>query len=280
MAGIEGKPFTRITLLERLQQECENNVALNIEPIVGEVDAFKVSGRGEMQLGILIETIRREGFELAVSPPQVLLRESRPGLVMEPIEEVIVDCDEVYGGSVIEKITKRKGELTRMLGTGDGKCRMVFTCPTRGLIGYGSELKNDTKGTGILNHSFVGYEPHKGIIESSRKGSLISMADGVATGYALADLEPRGRLFLGPGTRVYAGMVIGECARAQDLEVNPCRAKILTNVRSSVKEEFFRLTPPKLMSLEEIISYMAGTSTRTQRLIHRGRNPRSNPKGL
>ena len=256
--GTEGKRFTQTTLSERLKQECENNISLRFEPVDGETDAFKVSGRGEMQLGILIETIRREGYELAVSPPQVLFREKSPGLIEEPIEEVIVDCDEIFTGTVIEKITKRKGELCKMLDGGDGKSRLVFKCPTRGLIGYSSELKNDTKGPGILNHSFAGYEPHKGAFESSRKGCLVSMSDGTATAYALADLESRGQLFVGPGARIYAGMVIGECSRAHNLDVNPCRAKVLTNIRSSVKEEFFRLTPPKLMNLEELISYMAG----------------------
>lgn len=256
LAGSEGKSFTRKTLEERLRSECENNLSLKVAACAENPDAFRVSGRGEMQLGVLIETIRREGFEIAVSPPQVLYKEEG-GERLEPIEEIVIDCDTEFSGVVIEKLSKRRAELTKMVqGTGE-KCRMFFKGPTRGLIGFLSELKNDTKGTGVMNNALLGYEGYKGPIESSRKGALVSMSPGLTTGYAMADLESRGELFLPPGSTVYAGMVVGECARAQDLEVNPCRAKAVTNVRSTVKEEFFRLRPPRLMTLEEMIAYMA-----------------------
>jgi GTP-binding protein len=258
LAGSEGKGLTRITLYERLRQECENNVSLKLELVEDNVDAFKSSGRGELQLGVLIETIRREGYELAVSPPQVIFKTDSLGNREEPIEEVIIDCDSEFSGVVIEKLSKRKAELVKMTDATDGKCRMVFKCPTRGLIGYASELKNDTKGTGILNHSLFAYEAYKGPVESSRRGCLISMSDGSATGYSLADLESRGTLFVSPGAKIYSGMVIGETSRSLDMEVNPCKAKILTNMRSSVKEEFYRLSPARIMSLEDLISYMTG----------------------
>lgn len=273
LSGKEGKKFTRVTLQQRLQQECDNNISLKFECVQDIADAFKVSGRGEMQLGILIETIRREGFEISVSPPQVLLRET-DGMNFEPIEEVTIDCDAEYTGIVIEKLSKRKSELTKSCETNDGKSRLIFKCPTRGLIGYASELKNDTKGTGILNHSFLGYEPHKGELESSRKGCMISMTDGLTTGYSLKDLESRGQLFVGPGTAVYSGMVIGECSRSLDMDVNPCRAKVLTNIRSTVKDEFVRLSPPKAMPLEELIAYMAGKKDLLRMTLFRGRNAR------
>lgn len=256
IASAEGKSFTRKSLEERLRSECENNLSLRISPCTDNTDAFQVSGRGEMQLGVLIETIRREGYEIAVSPPQVLYKEEG-GLRLEPIEEIVIDCDNEFSGGVIEKLSKRRAELTKMIEGSGQKCRMFFKGPTRGLIGFLSELKNDTKGTGVMNSSLIGYDAYKGPIESSRKGSLISTCGGTTTGYAIADLESRGELFLSPGTVVYAGMILGECSRAQDLEVNPCRSKALTNVRSTVKEEFFRLRPPRLMTLEEMIAYMA-----------------------
>lgn len=257
IAGQEGKSLTRLSLKERLSLECENNVSLKLENS-DNPDLFKLSGRGELQLGVIIETIRREGYELAVSPPQVLYKTSENGDKMEPIEEITIDVDSEFSGIVIEKISKRKAEILRMNDGVDGKFRIVAKCPTRGLIGYGSELKNDTKGTGVLNHAFAGYEEFKGPIEFSRKGSLISMATGPCTSYSLADLESRGTLFVGPGTVVYPGMVIGECSRDQDLEVNPCRSKAVSNVRSTLKEEFFRLAPPRQFALEEYIAYMAG----------------------
>lgn len=256
LSGSEGKALTSQTLFERLNKECENNIAIQLKR-TDNSDTFEVSGRGEMQLGILLETIRREGYELAVSPPRVVLRRGeKSNEVLEPFEEVTVDCNMEYTGVVIEKLSKRKAELLRMSEV-DAKARLVFKCPMRGLIGYSSEFRNDTHGTGVLNHTFLAYEPYCGPLETSRKGALISMADGIATGYAITDLESRGTMFIEPGMKIYAGMVIGEGSREIDLEVNPCRAKVLSNMRTTQKDEFVRLAPPKLMSLEETIAYVA-----------------------
>lgn len=257
LSGTEGKAMTIQQLMKRLETESEFNLALKFE--AGPTsDTFKVYGRGEMHLGVLIETIRREGFELAVSPPEVVLCRNEEGVLMEPFEEVTVDCDSEFSSYVIEKMTKRKGEIIRMIDL-NNKARIILKCPTRGLIGFGSEFKTDTRGTGILNHSFIGYEPFKGEVEKNRKGALISMADGVCTGYALTDLESRGTLFISPGDKVYKGMVVGECSRSNDIEVNPCRAKVLTNVRQTLKEENVRLTPAKSFTLEDLIAYVGGT---------------------
>lgn len=259
LAGTEGRGLTKVSLFERLKLECDNNPSLDVRESAEVPDSFVLAGRGEMQLSVLIETIRREGLELAVSPPQVVYHaDPSAGGLLEPVEEVSVDCDDQYSGTVIEGMSKRKGELVRITSTSEGKTRLIFSCPMRGLIGYATELKNNTKGTGLVNHVFHSYQPHKGPIQAARKGALISMSEGLATGYALADLEARGELFIEPGTRVYPGMVIGECSRSLDMEVNPCRAKALTNVRATVKEEFVRLRPPRSMPLEELISYMGG----------------------
>jgi GTP-binding protein len=231
---------------------------MKFEPCPDLADAFKVSGRGEMQLAVLIETMRREGFEIAVCPPQVVFRDGPNNTHLEPIEEILIDCDPEHCGVVVEGMSRRKGELLRMQECVDGRHRIVFKGPTRGLIGYLTELKNATKGTATLHHAFLSYEDYKGPISTSRKGALISMADGFATGYAVADLESRGTLFVSPGAAIYAGMVIGECSRSTDLDVNPCRTKELTNIRSTVKDEYFRLRPAAKMTLEESISYMAG----------------------
>lgn len=259
LAGSEGKAMTIQQLLKRLETESEFNLALKFEPGATS-DTFKVYGRGEMHLGVLIETIRREGFELAVSPPEVVLNRNSEGDLMEPFEEVTIDCDSEFSSTVIEKMTKRKAEIIRMIEL-NGKTRIILKCPTRGLIGFGSEFKTDTRGTGILNHSFSGYEKFKGVIEKNRKGALISMADGVCTGYALTDLESRGTLFVAPGDKVYNGMVVGECSRSNDIEVNPCRTKVLTNVRQILKEENVKLSPPKSFSLEDLIAYVNGNSS-------------------
>lgn len=249
--------MTRTTLYQRLQRECENNISLKLSE-TEDINAFEVFGRGELQLGILIETIRREGFEIAVSPPRVLTKKESDGTLMEPIEDVTIDCEIEYSGEIIEKLSKRKAVLTKMLDAQEGRCKMEFKCPTRGLIGFVPEMKNFTKGTAVLTHIFSGYEAFKGTVESSRKGCLISMTQGTTTTHALSDLESRGTLFIGPGTRVYSGMVIGECSRSLDIEVNPCREKILTNIRTICKEEFSRLVPPRQIPLEEMIAYMAG----------------------
>ena len=254
IAGSEGKAMTIAQLQKRLESEAEFNLALKFEPGPSS-DTFKVYGRGEMHLGVLIETIRREGFELAVSPPEVVLKRDESDTLLEPFEEVTIDCDSEFASTVIEKMTRRKGEILKM-NDSNGKSRIIMKCPTRGLIGFGSEFKTDTRGTGILNHSFLRYEPFKGVVEKSRKGALISMADGTCTAYALTDLESRGTLFVSPGDRVYKGMVVGECSRANDIEINPCRTKVLTNVRQILKEENVKLTPARSFSLEDLIAYV------------------------
>ena len=256
LSGTEGKAMTIQQLFKRLESESEFNLALKFEQ-GSSSDTFKVYGRGEMHLGVLIETMRREGFELAVSPPEVVLTKNVEGELLEPFEEATIDCDTEYSSLVIEKMSKRKAEIIKMIEL-NGKTRLILKIPTRGLIGFGSEFKTDTRGTGVLNHSFLGYEKYKGIVEKNRKGALISMADGICTGYALADLESRGTLFVAPGDKVYTGMVIGECSRSNDIEVNPCRTKVLTNVRQILKEENVKLTPPRQFSLEDLIAYVNG----------------------
>lgn len=256
LAGTEGKALTVQGLLARLQKEAENNISIRLKI---DDKNFQVSGRGEMQLGVIIETMRREGLEFAVSPPKVVCRRNPLvlGEILEPTEELTIDCPMEYYGIVIQKLAKRKGEVLKILES-DERCRMVFRIPMRGLIGFSSEFKNDTHGVGVMSHSFDSYMPHKGSIERSRKGSLISMIEGTTTFFALSELESRGELFVVPGTKVYPGMVVGESSRSHDIEVNPCRLKVLTNVRSTVKEEFIRLSPARLFSLEETIAYMAG----------------------
>lgn len=256
LAGQEGKSMTAQQLQKRLEAESEISLALRFEP-GATTDTFKVYGRGEMHLGVLIETIRREGLELAVSPPEVVLKRNENGDLMEPVEEITIDCDSEYTSTVIEKMTRRRGEIAKMNDVG-GRARIILKCPTRGLIGFGNEFKTDTRGTGILNHSFLGYEPFRGPVERSRKGALISMADGICTAYALTELESRGTLFVSPGDRVYKGMVVGECSRVNDIEINPCRTKVLTNVRQVLKDENVRLTPAKTFTLEDLIAYVSG----------------------
>ncbi|KAJ3412586.1 hypothetical protein HDV05_000566 [Chytridiales sp. JEL 0842] len=257
LGGSDGKLLTSQVLRDRLLKECETNPALNM---VERGDAFEVKGRGELQMGVLIETMRREGFELSVSPPRVIFRakpheagEERK--IYEPIEEVTIDCAHEHAGVVIEKMGLRKGNMESYNDAGD-RARLVFTIPTRGLLGYPAEFKSDTSGQGVLNNILLGYEPFKGPISSGRKGSIISTAAGETTAYALRDIEPRGKLFVGPGTKVYAGMVIGEHNREQDLEVNPVKLKALTNIRSVQKEEAIRLTPVNTMGLERLMSYI------------------------
>lgn len=257
LSGSEGKAMTVQQLNSRLANEAEVNLALKYEPGASS-GIFKVFGRGEMHLGVLIENIRREGFEIAVSPPEVVYRRTDKGDLLEPVEEVTVDCDSQFASTVIEKLTRRKAEITKM-NESQGKTRITLKCPTRGLIGFGSEFKTDTRGTGVLNFSFLGYERHRGSVENSRKGCLISMADGVCTAYALNDLESRGTLFVSPGDRVYEGMVVGECTRYNDIEVNPCRSKAVTNVRQVLKDDNIKLMQAKEFSLEDLIAYVDGT---------------------
>ncbi len=256
LAGREGDKVQSRVIRERLLREAEGNVAIKVQE-TGE-GAYEVAGRGELQLGVLIETMRREGFELSISRPRVLFqKDAKTGERLEPIEEVTVDVDDPYTGVVIEKISLRKGELQDMRPTGAGKTRLVFHAPSRGLIGYHGEFLTDTRGTGVINRMFHAYAPHKGAIEGRRNGVLISTGEGEAVAYALWYLEERGRLFIVPGTKVYQGMIIGENAKDNDLDVNPLRAKQLTNIRTTAKDEAVRLTPIVPMTLEQAIAYIA-----------------------
>jgi GTP-binding protein len=255
-AGKEGKLLTSAVIRDRLIAECENNLTLQVHFEKGK-DHYQVHGRGELQLGVLIENMRREGFELSVEPPRVVLKKNEEGNWMEPIEEVIIDIDDEHLGTVMDKMAQRKGLLVEQLEH-DGRARLIFEIPTRGLLGYASEFRNDTQGTGVFNHVFLRYDPHRGSIEQTRKGSLISSATGVTTHHALASLEPRGTLFVHPGTKVYTGMVIGECSREGDLDVNATKEKQLNNLRTTHKEEAVRLNRPREMNVEELIAYMQG----------------------
>ena len=255
LAGRDGKKVQSRVIRERLLKEAESNVAIRVKDTPGG-EAFEVSGRGELQMGVLIENMRREGFELSISRPQVILREE-DGQKLEPVEEVTIDVDDDYTGAVIEKITgPRKGELAEMKPAGVGKTRIIAHVPSRGLIGYHGEFLTDTRGTGVLNRVFHGWTPHKGAIPGRRAGVLISMEDGEAVAYALWNLEERGRMFIGPQEKVYQGMIIGEHSRDNDLEVNPLKGKKLTNVRASGTDDAVRLTPHIQFTLEEAIAYI------------------------
>ncbi|WP_170324956.1 translational GTPase TypA [Ruegeria arenilitoris] len=255
LAGRDGKKVQSRVIRDRLMKEAESNVAIRITDTPGG-EAFEVAGRGELQMGVLIENMRREGFELSISRPQVLFRDE-DGQRMEPIEEVTIDVDDEFSGAVIEKVTgARKGELAEMRPAGAGKTRIIAHVPSRGLIGYHGEFLTDTRGTGVLNRVFHGWAAHKGPIPGRRAGVLISMENGQAVAYALWNLEERGRMFVGPQTDVYQGMVIGEHSRDNDLEVNPLKGKKLTNVRASGSDDAVRLTPHVQFSLEEAIAYI------------------------
>ncbi len=255
LAGRDGKKVQSRVIRDRLMKEAESNVAIRITDTPGG-EAFEVAGRGELQMGVLIENMRREGFELSISRPQVLFREE-DGQRLEPVEEVTIDVDDEYSGAVIEKITgARKGELVEMRPAGAGKTRIIAHVPSRGLIGYHGEFLTDTRGTGVLNRVFHGWAAHKGQIPGRRAGVLISMENGQAVAYALWNLEERGRMFVGPQADVYQGMVIGEHSRDNDLEVNPLKGKKLTNVRASGSDDAVRLTPHIQFSLEEAIAYI------------------------
>jgi GTP-binding protein len=255
LAGREGSKVQSRVIRDRLMKEAESNVAIKITDTPGG-EAFEVAGRGELQMGVLIENMRREGFELSISRPQVLMREE-DGQRLEPIEEITIDVDDDYSGAVIEKITgARKGDLAEMRPAGAGKTRIVAHVPARGLIGYHGEFLTDTRGTGIMNRVFHGWAPYKGPIPGRRAGVLISMEDGEAVAYALWNLEERGRMFVAPQTKVYQGMIIGEHSRDNDLEVNPLKGKKLTNVRASGSDDAVRLTPHIKFSLEEAIAYI------------------------
>jgi len=253
-AGRDGDKVQSRVIRERLEREAEGNVAIRIS-VAHDNDSFEVAGRGELQLGVLIETLRREGFELSISRPRVLFRDGPNGRE-EPYETVVVDVDDEFSGTVIDKMALRKAEMTDMRPSGGGKTRLTFSAPSRGLIGYHGEFLSDTRGTGIMNRLFEKYGPYKGPIQGRQNGVLISMEQGKAVAYALNALEERGVLFVSPGEDLYEGMVIGENAKPQDLEVNPLKSKQLTNFRASGKDEGIRLTPPRKMSLEQAIAYI------------------------
>ena len=255
MAGREGTKVTSRMICDRLMREAESNVAVRITE-AEDKDSFEVAGRGELQLGVLIETMRREGFELGISRPRVLFREDEKGQPTEPYETVVIDVDDEYSGTVVEKMAVRKGDMTDMRPSGGGKTRITFSAPSRGLIGYHGEFLSDTRGTGIMNRLFEKYGPHRGPIEGRKNGVLISNGAGEAVAYALGPLEERGILMVSPGEALYEGMIIGENAKPDDLEVNPMKSKQLTNFRSTGKDDAIRLTPPKRLTLEQAIAYI------------------------
>ena len=256
MAGKEGSKVTSRMIRDRLMSEAEGNVAIRVAE-AGATDAFEVAGRGELQLGVLIEQMRREGFELSISRPRVLFQQDpKTGARLEPYENVQVDVDEEFSGIVVEAVSVRKGKMTEMHPSGGGKVRLSFLAPARGLIGYHGEFLTETRGTGVMSRTFDSYGPHAGDIPGRRNGVLISNAPGKSVAYALANLEGRGFLFITSGVPVYEGMIIGEHSKAGDLAVNPMKAKQLTNVRASGTDDAVRLTTPRSMNLEEAIAYI------------------------
>jgi len=255
LAGTEGDKVQSRVIRERLLREAEGNVALRISEST-EKDSMEVAGRGELQLGILIETMRREGFELSVSRPKVLLDRDPSGELLEPIEEVVIDVDEEHSGIVVQKLAERKAEMTEMRPSGGGRVRLVFHAPTRGLIGYQGELLTDTRGTAVMNRLFHDYGAYRGDILGRRNGVLISNDQGEAVAYALWNLEDRGPMMIEPGWKVYRGMIVGEHTRGNDLEVNVLKGKKLTNIRTHSKDEAVRLIPPIQMTLEKALAYI------------------------
>ncbi|MBM3580708.1 MAG: translational GTPase TypA [Alphaproteobacteria bacterium] len=254
-AGQEGSKVTSRQIRERLWREAEGNVAIRVRE-TADAEAFEVAGRGELQLGVLIETMRREGYELSISRPRVLIREDN-GQKLEPMEEVLIDVDEAFAGIVVEAMSVRKAELREMRPSGGGKTRLSFLAPSRGLIGYHGEFLTETRGTGVMSRLYHGYGPWRGAIPGRRNGVLISNATGETVAYALNNLEGRGALFVDPGVKVYAGMIVGEHSRDNDLEVNPLKTKQLTNIRAAGKDDAIRLTPPRRLTLEDAITYIA-----------------------
>jgi GTP-binding protein len=256
LAGTEGDKVTSRMIRDRLFREAEGNVALRIAESADR-DSVEVAGRGELQLGILIETMRREGFELAVSRPKVLLaRDPVTNEISEPIEEVVIDVDEEFSGIVVQKMAERRAEMVEMRPSSGGRVRMVFYAPTRGLIGYQGELLTDTRGTAVMNRLFHAYAPYKGDLQGRRNGVLISTDEGEAVAYAMWNLEDRGPMMIEPGWKVYRGMIVGEHTRGSDLEVNVLKGKKLTNIRTHSKDEAVRLTPPIRMTLERALAYI------------------------
>ncbi len=256
LAGTEGDKVTSRVIWARLEKEAEGNVALKVERST-DAESFVVSGRGELQLAVLIETMRREGYELGVSRPQVLYKEGEGGKRLEPIEEVVIDVDDEFSGAVVQKLSERKADMVEMKQSGVGRTRMVFHAPTRGLIGYQGELMTDTRGTAIMNRIFLEYAEYKGKIQGRRTGTLIAMDKGEAVAFALWNLEDRGPMMIHPGAKVYQGMIIGEHTRDNDLEVNVLKGKKLSNVRASGTDEAVRLTPPLQMTLERSLAYIS-----------------------
>jgi GTP-binding protein len=256
LAGREGDKVQSRVIRDRLLREAETNVAIRVSE-TEDKDAYEVAGRGELQLGVLIENMRREGFEVSISRPRVVYRtDEQTGQKLEPIEEVVIDLDDEFSGVVIEKLSARKAELKDMGPAGSGKTRLVFHAPSRALIGYHGEFLTDTRGSGVMNRVFLAYEPHRGAIEGRRNGVLVSNSDGETSAYALWNLEERGFMFVGSGEKTYQGMIIGQNAKSDDLDVNPLKAKQLTNIRSAGKDEAIRLTPPRRLTLEQAIAYV------------------------
>jgi len=256
LAGLDGDKVTSRVLRDRLNREAEGNISISVSE-TAEKDAFEVSGRGELQLAVLIEQMRREGYEMSISRPRVLYEtNNETGEKLEPVEEVVIDVDDEYSGPVVEAVSTRKGELQDMRPSGGGKQRLTFLCPSRGLIGYHGEFMTQTRGTGILNRIFHSYRPMKGQIPGRRNGVLISLEQGKSSGYALFNLEERGQLMIESGEAVYGGMIIGEHTRDNDLEVNPLKSKQLTNFRASGKDDAIVLSPPVKLTLERAISYI------------------------
>lgn len=255
LVGKEGKYITSRHIRDRLFRELNTDVSLRVEE-TDDTDRFKVSGRGELHLSVLIENMRREGYEFAVSKPEVLYRQDEKGHKLEPMERVYVDVDDEFSGTVIQKLSERKGELQGMNANATGSTRLEFLIPSRGLIGYRGEFLTDTKGTGVMNTEFEGYGPYKGDIQYRKTGSLIAFEDGESITYGLFNAQERGTLFIGPGERVYSGMVVGQNGKAEDIELNVCKTKKLTNTRSSSADEALRLTPPKILSLEQALEFI------------------------
>ena len=254
-AGQEGKYVTSRHLRDRLFRELNTDVSLRVEEM-DSTDSFKVSGRGELHLSVLIENMRREGYEFAVSKAEVLYHEDENGKLLEPVETAFIDVPDEFTGTVIDKLSQRKGELRNMGASNGGYTRLEFSIPSRGLIGYRGEYLTDTKGNGIMNTAFEGYAPYKGDIQYRKQGSLIAYETGESVTYGLYSAQERGVLFIGPGEKVYSGMVIGENAKTDDIEVNVCKTKHLTNTRSSSADEALRLTPPKILSLEQALDFI------------------------
>ena len=254
MAGRDGQYVTSRKLRERLERELESNVSIRVED-TDSPDQFQVIGRGELQLSILIEMMRREGYELQVGRPQIVTRE-RDGRTEEPVEELVIDVAEDYQGIVIEQLSARRATLTRMVNHGSGRVRLEFLIPTRGIIGFRSQFLTDTRGTGIMNHLFAGWEPWNGPISGRLTGALVADRPGKATAYAIYNLQERGEIFISPGTQVYEGMIIGENARPSDMDVNVTREKKLTNMRAASADDALRLVPPRLLNLEQSIEFI------------------------